>query len=91
MIRRSLAAAALVLCASDARAAAGTAFAETSRSAALADAVTARPGDAGTLYTNPAGLSDLKEPEVAFGVGGDYVSQYFQTLGDPKSSDRSRA
>jgi hypothetical protein len=74
-----------------AHAAAGAAFAETSRSAALADAVTARPGDAGTLVTNPAGLADLKEAQIVVGAHGDFVSQWIQRTGDPASVDRSRA
>jgi hypothetical protein len=72
------------------RAAAGTAFAETSRVAALADAVTARPGDAGSILLNPAGLADLKEGMIIVGGQGDYLSQWFQVTGSPTSQDRSR-
>lgn len=74
-----------------ARAAAGAAFAETSRVAALADAVTARPGGADTVELNPAGLGDLRGPEVLAGGHGDYVSQWFRRTGDPTATDRSRA
>ena len=74
-----------------AHAAAGAAFAETSQSAAMADAVTARPGNAGTLVTNPAGLADLKEAQIVAGAHGDFVSQWIQRTGDPASVDRSRA
>ncbi|HEX4513879.1 MAG TPA: hypothetical protein VH054_10095, partial [Polyangiaceae bacterium] len=73
-----------------AHAAAGAAFAETSKSASMADAVTARPGDAGTLVTNPAGLADLKEAQIVVGAHADYVSQWMQRTGDPASVDRSR-
>lgn len=74
----------------DGRAAAGTAFAETSRVAGLADAVTARPGDAGSILLNPAGLADLKEGMIVVGGQGDYVSQWLQVTGNPMSQDRSR-
>ncbi len=73
-----------------AHAAAGAAFAETSKSASMADAVTARPGDAGTLVTNPAGIADLKEAQIVVGAHGDFVSQWMQRTGDPASVDRSR-
>jgi long-subunit fatty acid transport protein len=73
-----------------AHAAAGSAFAETSQSAAMADAVTARPGNAGTLMTNPAGLADLKEAQIVLGAHADFVSQWIQRTGDPASVDRSR-
>jgi len=73
-----------------AHAAAGSAFSETSQSAAMADAVTARPGNAGTLVTNPAGLADLKEAQIVAGAHGDFVSQWVQRTGDPASVDRSR-
>jgi hypothetical protein len=73
----------------DGHAAAGTAFAETSRVASLADAVTARPGDASTILLNPAGLADLKEGMIVVGGQGDYLSQWFQPTGAP-SQDRSR-
>ncbi len=72
------------------RAAAGTAFSETSRVASLADAVTARPGDAGSILLNPAGLADLKEGMLVVGGHGDAVSQWFQRTGDPTAQDRSR-
>ncbi len=74
----------------DARATAGTAFSETSRSASLADAVSARPGDAGTILSNPAGLGDLKEAMVLFGSHADYVAQWFRPVGDNASQDRRR-
>jgi hypothetical protein len=79
-----------LLAPSAAHAAAGAAFAETSQSAAMADAVTARPGNAGTLVTNPAGLADLKEAQIVAGAHGDFVSQWIQRTGDPASVDRSR-
>jgi hypothetical protein len=71
-------------------AAAGTAFAETSRVASLADAVTARPGDPGTMLLNPAGLADMKEAMVLGGAHIDGISQWFQRTGDPAAQDRSR-
>jgi hypothetical protein len=74
-----------------ARADAGGAFAESSRSASLANAVTARPGDATTLLTNPAGLPDAKEATVAFGGHGDALSLSWQANGDPNVHDLGRA
>ncbi|HEY1960696.1 MAG TPA: outer membrane protein transport protein [Polyangiaceae bacterium] len=88
--RAALSIAAIVLAPSSARAAAGAAFGETSRVAALGDAVTARPGDPGTTLLNPAGLADLKEASFLFGGHADYVSQWMQRAGDPASQDRSR-
>jgi hypothetical protein len=90
-MRRALAFAVTMIAPGVAHAAAGAAFAETSRTAAMADAVTARPGDAGTIVINPAGLADLKEAQVVVGTHGDFVSQYVQRTGDAMSVDRSRA
>ena len=72
-----------------ARAAGGTAFSETSRAAAMANAVSAAPGDAGTLLQNPAGLADVTEPMVLLGAHVDHLSQWFQRSGEPRD-DRSR-
>jgi len=88
---RIVLAASIALAPGVARAAAGAAFAEPSSVAALGDAVTARPGNAGTLALNPAGLADLKEASVLFGGHADYVSQWMQRSGDPAVQDRSRA
>ncbi len=60
-----------------ARATASTTFAETSRVAGLADAVSARPGDAGSMLLNPAGLADVSEPVVILSGGFDHLSQWF--------------
>ncbi len=90
MKRRALASALVMLAPCVARADAGAAFAETSRTASLADAVSARPGSAGTLTMNPAGLADLREAEIVIGGHADYVSQWMQRTGDPASTDRSR-
>jgi Outer membrane protein transport protein (OMPP1/FadL/TodX) len=76
--------------AGDARAAAGAAFAETSRVASLADAVTARPGDPGSMLLNPAGLADMKEAMVLGGGHFDYLSEWFQPTGNA-SQDMSRS
>ncbi len=91
-MRRALSVAAVLVVAAsrDARAAAGAAFAETSGVAALGGAVTARPGNAGTLELNPAGLGDLREASFLVGGHGDYVSQWLEREGDPTSQDRSR-
>jgi len=89
-MRRALAITAVFFASPLAHAAAGAAFGETSRVAALGDAVTARPGDPGTLELNPAGLGDSKEASFLFGGHADYVSQWMQRAGDPASQDRSR-
>jgi hypothetical protein len=67
-----------------ARAAAGTAFGETSRVASLAGAVSARPGDAGSMLANPAGLTDVTEPVVLLGAHVDYLSSWFAREGEPR-------
>jgi hypothetical protein len=73
-----------------ARATASTTFAETSRVAGLADAVTARPGDAGSMFLNPAGLADLAEPELVLSAGFDRLSQWFARTNEPQT-DLSRS
>lgn len=60
--------AALALAASEARATSGTAFGESARVAALAQAVAARPGDAGSIRENPGGLADVVEPQLMLGA-----------------------
>lgn len=90
MLRRALVFSAVLLAPLAARADAGAAYAETSRVASMADAVSARPGDAGTIVINPAGLADLEEGQVVFGGHGDFVSQWYQRTGDPTATDRSR-
>jgi hypothetical protein len=74
--------AAVCAVAADARADAGTAFSESSRAAALGDAVSARPGDATTMLENPAGLADLREPVVVLGGHVDHLSQNFARAGE---------
>ncbi len=69
--------AALLALAATAGATASTTYAETSRVAALADAVSARPGDAGSMLMNPAGLADLKEPELVLNGSFDQLNQWF--------------
>jgi long-chain fatty acid transport protein len=66
-------------------AAASTTFAETSRVAALADAVSARPGDAGSMLMNPAGLADIQEPEVVLSGSFDHLSQWFARTNEPQA------
>jgi long-chain fatty acid transport protein len=60
-----------------------TTFAETSRVASLGDAVSARPGDAGSMLLNPAGLADITEPVVLFSGQFDHLSQSFARTGEP--------
>ena len=95
MKRRIRARALVVFCtlffARGARADAGGAFAESSRTASLANAVTARPGDATTLLLNPAGLADSKAASVSFGGHADFVALTWQGVGDPNVHDDSRA
>jgi long-chain fatty acid transport protein len=73
-----------------ASATASTTFAETSRVAALADSVSARPGDAGSMFMNPAGLADMKEPELVLSGGYDHLGQWFARTGEPRI-DSSRS
>jgi hypothetical protein len=62
---------------------ASTSFAETSRVASLADAVSARPGDAGSMLMNPAGLADLTEPVVLLAGQFDHLYQSFARTKEP--------
>lgn len=71
-------------------AAAGTALGETSRAAALANAVSARPGDAGTMLLNPAGLADVRGPVFVVLGGLGRFEQWFARTGEA-AEDRSRA
>lgn len=73
-----------------ARATAGTAFGETSRAAALANAVSARPGDAGTMLLNPAGLADVRLPTFVVVAGFGRFEQWFARTAEA-AEDRSRA
>ena len=82
MRRRSLALAALLVIPRLAHATAGTAFSETSSTAALANAVSARPGNAGTMLQNPAGLADLSEPELVLCGHVDRLDQSFARTGE---------
>lgn len=72
-----------------ARAAAGTAFADTARVTALGYAVTARPGDPGTMLRNPAGLADVREPTILAGAQALGIVASFARTGEP-AEDRSR-
>jgi hypothetical protein len=76
---------AVLATASRADATASTTFAETSRVAALADAVSARPGDAGSMLMNPAGLADITEPEVILSGSFDHLSQWFARTNEPRT------
>jgi hypothetical protein len=80
---------ALLVAPSVARADAGTAFGESSRVAALAGAVSARPGDAGSMLMNPAGLADVREPTLQLSAHVDSLSQWFSRTGEPRE-DRGR-
>ncbi len=75
---------ALSTLAAGAGATASTALAETSRVASLADAVSARPGDAGSMLLNPAGLADLMEPEVILNGSFDHLAQWFARTNQPQ-------
>ncbi len=80
---------AALLVASNARATSGTAYAETSRSAALANSVSARPGDAGMILLNPAGLADIRQPTILFTGGFAHLDQSFMRVGE-QAQDRGR-
>src|ERR1700720_2850031 len=67
----------------DAWATASTTFAETSRVASLANAVSARPGDAGSMLMNPAGLADVTEPVVVLSAQFDHLRQSFARTSEP--------
>jgi hypothetical protein len=77
---------ALLLFAGRAGATASTTFAETSRVAALADAVSARPGDAGSMLMNPAGLADITEPQLILNGSFDHLSQWFARTNEPQTN-----
>jgi long-chain fatty acid transport protein len=66
-----------------------TAFAETSRVASLADAVSARPGDAGSMLMNPAGLADVTEPVVVLGGQFDHLYQSYTHASQTQNLGRS--
>lgn len=87
--RASAALLALALAAPRARATSGTALAETSRTAALANAVSARPGDAGSMLLNPAGLADVERPMVLLTGHFARLEQSFTRTSEP-SEDRGR-
>lgn len=78
-----------LLWASNVRAGAGTAFADTARVTALGYAVTARTGDAGTMLRNPAGLTDVRQPQVLVSAQALGLVASFARAGEP-AEDRSR-
>lgn len=79
----------VLLATSRAKATSGTALAETSRSAALSNAVSARPGDAGAILLNPGGLADVKQPTVLLTGNFARLEQSF-TRTSEQSQDRGR-
>jgi len=68
--------------AGNARATSGTAFGESARVAALGQAVTARPGDAGSMRENPGGLADVGEPQLMLGASAGRLSIGFTRDGE---------
>jgi long-chain fatty acid transport protein len=81
---------ALLFLTSHASATGSTSFAETPRVASLADAVSARPGDVGSMFQNPAGLADISSPEVILASSYDSLSEWFARTNEPRQSlDRS--
>ena|GEM_PF-5733277 len=69
-----------------AHATAGTAYAETSDVAAVAGAVVARPGNAGTIAANPAGLADPSEAQVVLNGHFTALSESFARTGETKTA-----
>lgn len=89
MKRSIFAALGLFALAKNAHATSGTALAETSRPAALANAISARSGDAGTMLQNPAGLADVRAPQLLFTGNFARLEQSFARVGEP-AEDRGR-
>lgn len=67
-----------------ARADSGALLGEGSSSAALADAVTARPGGIASLSFNPGAVADLERPELQVVVHGGRVAPSFQRPGEER-------
>jgi hypothetical protein len=67
-----------------ASATAGTYLSDSSRAAALAGSVSARPGDAATMLDNPAGLADVDEPLLMLGVHVARLDQWFARSGEAR-------
>lgn len=76
-----------VLVVSEAHAMGGAYLGEPSRVAAQAGAVTAQPGDPGTMVQNPAGLGDVTRPQVLFGASAGRLTLGFARTGE--TSDAS--
>lgn len=74
---------------SHATADAGAFLGDSSRVAALAGAASARPGDAASLHTNPAGLADLSGAELAVLAQLARLEHWFARDGEARE-DRSR-
>lgn len=74
---------------SAARADSGALFGESSRAAALADAVTARPGGLRSLGFNPGALGDMERPELSVLAHGGRIGQWWKRPGESKE-DLSR-
>jgi hypothetical protein len=69
---------------SAAQATAGTAFGESSRAAALGNAVSARPGDAGSILLSPGGLAFVTEPELVLSGQVGRLSLWMQRPGEAR-------
>jgi hypothetical protein len=74
---------------STALATSGTAFGESSRVAALGNAVSARPGDAGSILLCPGGLADVSEPELVLSGQVDRLQLWMQRIGEQRQ-ERNR-
>lgn len=79
----ALSAAALACAAPVARAQGGAPLGDPSRTAALAGAVVARPGQTDAIAVNPGALADLDRSEVSFTVHAGRLDQYFARTGEP--------
>ncbi|MCC6872906.1 MAG: hypothetical protein IT378_01255, partial [Sandaracinaceae bacterium] len=81
MSGRACACLALLLAAS-ARADHGAAYGESSRAAALASSVVARPGDTSAIHFNPAGVGDIDRPTLAIYGHAGVLSRWVARTGE---------
>ena len=78
---------AAVCVATGAQAGSGAVFGEASRTAALADAVTARPGELSAIFYNPGAFADLEQSQAAFGAHVGRLQLTYGRDGEPEHTD----
>jgi long-chain fatty acid transport protein len=87
-IRAAAIAATMIAVTRAAHADSGALFGESSRTAALGDAVTARPGETSAIYYNPGALADVDRPTLAFTSHIGTLGTWYERSGEARQEQR---